>query len=323
MLYRLYSLVVDSEEPLPGALCPAGTPADVRVDGRSARALSSSPQWFSRRRLPTGESWLSVAKVGEGYLLRFHELADFIVTRSGREVSCTPAPLTPPETLRHLLLDHVIPMIVNLSGREALHASAVLTSQGVIALVGPTGSGKSTLAGSFLVAGDPLLSDDCLALSEEGSSIRAIPAYPGLRLWRDARTWLFKEEGGGVAVAHYTTKQRVPIETSPRTYCAGPQALGRAYLLASSPDPETVKVETQHLGPREALVALIRSAFRLDTTDGAMLARQLRLLSRVVSKVPVRRLVFPRSLERLAIIRETILADLQDQPGSHPCREPA
>ncbi len=320
MLYRLYSLVVASEDPLPGVLCPAGTAADVWIDRRPPRALSSSPpRWLSHRRLPTGEPWLSVAKVGKGYLLRFHELADFMVTRSGRDVSCSPAAGTPPETLRHLLLDQVIPLIVNLSGREALHASALSTPGGAIALVGPTGSGKSTLAGSFLAAGYPLLSDDCLVLAEHGSSVRAVSAYPGLRLWRDARTWLFKEDGDDTAVAHYTTKRRVRIEASPRTYRAEPQTLGRVYLLASSPDPE--RVEIQPMTAREGLVALIRAAFRLDTTDGAMLTRQLRLLARVVSTVPVRRLVFPRVFERLAAVRETIIADLEGPVGSSPWQE--
>lgn len=312
MLCSLYSLTVDSEEPLPGLVCAPGCPADLRVKRRSSWALPAlRPQWFSERRLPGGERWLSVAKVQEGYLLRFDGLADFLVSRSGGEVSCVAGLEIPLETLRHLLVDQVIPTVLTLRGREALHASGVLTPLGAVAFVGPTGSGKSTLAGSFLAAGDPLLSDDCLALREDGGRIRAIPAYPGLRLWQDARTWLFGDDRASEAVAHYTAKQRVPIETEPGTYCAEPQALARVYLLASSAPPEDGRIEIQHLPARESLLVLIRSAFRLDTTDRATLARQFRFLFRVVSEVPVRRLVFPRKLDVLRAIRRMILADLE------------
>ncbi len=311
MLRSLYSLAVDGENALLGLVCGAGSSADVRVERRSSWALSGSrPQWFSERRLPGGERWLSVAKVGEGYLLRFHGLADFLVSRSGGEVCYVAGSEAPLETLQHLLVDQVIPLVLTLRAREALHASGVLTPQGAIAFVGPTGSGKSTLAGSFLAAGDSLLSDDCLALGDQGGRIHAIPAYPGLRLWQDARAWLFGDARSSEAVAHYTVKQRVPIERELGTYCAEPQVLARVYLLASSALPEDGRIEIQHLPARESLLVLIRSAFRLDTTDRATLARQFRFLSRVVSEVTVRRLVFPRKLEVLRAIRETILADL-------------
>jgi hypothetical protein len=312
MLRCLYSLAVDSEEPLLGLACAADSPADVRVERRSSWALPGSrPEWFSERRLPGGARWLSVAKVQEGYLLQFEGLADFLVSRSGGDVSCVAGSEIPSETMRHLLVDQVIPMVLTLRGREALHASGVLTPQGAVAFVGPTGSGKSTLAGSFLTAGDSLLSDDCLALGEHGGRIDAIPAYPGLRLWPDARAWLFGENGVRDAVAHYTTKERVRVETEPGTYCAEPQALARVYLLASSAPPEEGRIEIQHLPARETFLVLIRSALRLDTTDRAALARQFRFLFRVVSEVPVRRLVFPRKLEVLHAVREMILADLE------------
>lgn len=263
--------------------------------------------------LPGGKRWLSCAKVDRGYLLRFHGLADFFIRGDGQEIVCCPRPELPPHTTRHLLLDQVIPLVMNLKGREALHASAVLTPEGVVAFVGLTGSGKSTLAGSFVRVGYSLFSDDCLALVERHQGINAIPAYPGLRLRRDALAWLFGNDGAHTSVAHYTDKHRVAIGTAPVGYCAEPGPLVRLYALT---DPAEAKGKTgiaiDRLSPRDKLMALIRSAFRLDITDPAMLTRQLCFLARVVSIVPVRRLLFPRDFRRLPAVREAILADLKE-----------
>ena len=116
------------------------------------------------------------------------------IDKKGSEIICMPRPGIPEDTIQHLLLDQVIPLVINLRGGEALHASAILTPQGVIAFAGPAGSGKSTLAGSFLLSGYQHVSDDCLALSEKDQEIYAIPAYPGLRLWDDALSYLFGRE---------------------------------------------------------------------------------------------------------------------------------
>ncbi len=109
-----------------------------------------------------------------------------------------PKPGIPEDTIQHLLLDQVIPLVINLRGGEALHASAVLTSYGVVAFAGPAGSDKSTVAGSLLKEGYPFVSDDCLTLLEKNQEIYTIPAYPGLRLWDDAREHLFGENGSEV-----------------------------------------------------------------------------------------------------------------------------
>lgn len=220
---------------------------------------------------------------------------------------------SPPDTIQHLILDQVIPLVINLKGGEALHASAVLTPQGVVAFTGTTGSGKSTLAGSFLLAGYSFLSDDCLALLENGEDIYSIPAYPGLRLWRDAQKCLFGDNGTPTAVAHYTDKRRVEIEKITDAYCAEPQPLKRLYTIADpSEAKEKADIVIKPLSPRESFMALVRCAFRLDITDHTMLKRQFHFLERVASRVSVRRLIFPRDFKLLPAVREAIINDLND-----------
>ena len=78
--------------------------------------------------LPDKEPWLNFAKMDGGYLLRFSEFADFFVSNDGSELKFMPIQPVPEETIQHLLLDQVIPLVINLRGGEALHASAILTS---------------------------------------------------------------------------------------------------------------------------------------------------------------------------------------------------
>jgi hypothetical protein len=314
MLYQIYGLVIASDDLLPRMPFAANTEADVQVRYASLLKPCLSPSdWFMKWYLPSGELWLSFAKMYGGYLLRFNELTDFFVRDCGREILCMSKPETPTETIRHLLLDQVIPMVINLRGNEALHASAVLTSQGLIAFIGSTGSGKSTLAGSFLNAGDSLLSDDCLPLVENNQGIYSIPAYPGLRLWGDALEYLFGDNGGHKSVAHYTDKRRVEIEKITGAFCAEPQPLKRLYTIAEPSDSKgKADIVIERLSPRESFMTLVRSAFRLDITDRDMLKRQFRFFERIASRISVRRLIFPRDFSLLPAVREAILTDLQN-----------
>jgi hypothetical protein len=268
---------------------------------------------FMQWSLPGGEPWLSCAKTDSGYLLRFNELADFTIDRNGREIVCMPRPGIPEDTLQHLLLDQVIPLVINLRGGEALHASAILTPRGVVAFAGPAGSGKSTITASLLKMGYPFVSDDCLTLQEKDQNIYAIPAYPGLRLWKDAEAHLFGDNGNKKSVAHYTSKLRVDIEEEPGSYSPAPKPFVQLYDIMNSPETdETSDITIERLSPRDSFMALVRCAFRLDITDNRMLRRQFCFLERVVSAVSVRRLIFPRDFTLLPAIQEAIFKDLRN-----------
>jgi len=312
MLYELYGLVVASDDPLPGLPCVAGANVDIRVRCTTPLLRSPSPSdWFMKRYLPNGKLWLSLARMNGDYLLRFNELADFFIGGGGREIAYLSKPGTPQETINHLLLDQVIPLVINLKGFEALHVSAILTSRGVVAFAGLTGWGKSTLAGSFLSKGYPLLSDDCLVLLEKGDHIYAVPAYPRLRLWGDALSCLLTKDGSRKPVAHYTQKCRVDIENN--IFSTKPQPLKRIYMIA---DPSEAKgrfdIKIERLFPQESFMTLVQCAFRLDITDRNMLIRQFHFLKRVASTVSVRRLIFPRDFNLLPAVREAIINDLND-----------
>jgi hypothetical protein len=259
-------------------------------------------------RLPSGEPWLSAARNDEGYLLRFHDHADFVMDGDGREIVCRYWREGATETLRHLLIDQVMPLALNLRGAEALHASAVLVDGQAIAFTGPTGAGKSTLAAAFGRAGHTVLADDCLGVIDGGAAFEVVPAYPELRLWRDALSYLDLDRHPAAPVADYSDKERFAFDASgvdpSRNY-----PLRAVYVLDedSREDGGTV---VRKMRPRETVIELIRSAFRFEVEDRVMLERQLGVFTRMAASLPVRRVSAPKDLERLPDLRDTIIRSL-------------
>lgn len=300
--HRAYGVVLESSvdlPELPRADEGEGEPA-IRVVFVDEPLPPPAP--FHVWTLPSGERWLECARLGTDYHLRFPGLADFVVARASREVRVRA--LAPLLTVRHLLLDQVLPLVFNALGRDALHATAVLTPRGAVAFAGETGAGKSTLAASFAELGCPTISDDCLLLDvSEEDGIRVVPAYPGVRLYEDSRRGVGDLHATG-RVADYSTKQRV---VSRGDFPRAPVPLRVIYHLAQSGEDAP---SSGPVPPSEAFVALTTSSFRLDVDDGPMLVRQMELFSRVVAAVPVRRLSVPRSFARLADARALVLREL-------------
>jgi hypothetical protein len=320
VLYRVCGLTVSSDtvlpELLPSPKAGQEVPVDVRVRLQgSSRSLPQPRTWVLSSSLDDGSPWASCAKTEGGYLFRFHGLADFFVDALGQEVESLFEAEASPATLRHLFLDQVLPLVLNLRGQDALHATSVLTSRGACAFIGPSGTGKSTLAGIFQLAGCPVLSDDCLVIKEESGHIMATPGYPGLRLLEDTLEAFRHNGGSALPVADYTSKLRITAGGQGGEFLADQRPLIRIYNLVRSAEPNGDKADAvpsiEPMSCGDAFMTLVSSVFRLDLTDRAMLVRQFHFLERVVSLVPVRRLNLPNALSFLPAVRDAVLADIE------------
>src|SRR5262249_9049026 len=162
---------VDSDVALPELPLTSSADADARanllVRLHVERRIAFDPNaTFLRTNNCEGQDWLICTRGDGGYVLRFVGLADFFVNESGDVVECCGIyGATVPEILRHLLLDAVIPRVLDLRGFDAIHATAVSIDGTACAFLGPAGAGKSTLATDFALTGTPLLGDDCVVLS--------------------------------------------------------------------------------------------------------------------------------------------------------------
>jgi hypothetical protein len=149
------------------------TPAQLRTtwDERGARTL-----W--RGRLGDGCE-LTVERGGAGDLLfSYGRRARFRLGPGRQLLQCAPA--RPGLDWQRVLLGKVLGNVSMLRGREALHAAAVESPHGVVAILAPSGAGKSTLALELMRRGWPLFADDALVLSAQRTRVIAYPATPHL-----------------------------------------------------------------------------------------------------------------------------------------------
>jgi len=215
------------------------------------------------------------------------------------------------KTLRHLLLDQVLPVLASDSTTNGFHAAAVMIDGRAVAFVGKTGRGKSTLTASFAAAGHPVITDDCLLLQAGPNGVEAVPTYPSLRLWADAVEALGRRLGRRKSVAEYSRKIRLTSgPRDPIPFCVNPAPLGCLYLLDKLGASRPARIES--LSQREAFIQLIQFAFRLDPHRAGNLASEMDSVAELTRLVPVRRLQIPWHLRALPSVRDAILQDIQD-----------
>jgi len=268
-----------------------------------------SARWFHRTRNPDGRIFLIRGRIDSGYLLRFPGYADFIIRDDGRDITCAPVrDGISSSTVRHLLLDHVMPLVLNLLGRDAIHASAVLHNGLVCAFAGDAGAGKSTLAASLVETGAGYFADDCLALEQSRDGIIALPAYQGVRLWKNSAAAIGLDEAESTIVAEYTSKVRL----TRGNFAPSPAPLGAVYFVQRhrGRGSKLRGIELESLSGSDAVVRLVEAAYRLDISDSVMLARQFGLLSEIAKNIPLRRLLVPNDIQRLRDVRRAIIDDL-------------
>ncbi|MDY0069749.1 MAG: hypothetical protein WDA10_11935 [Porticoccaceae bacterium] len=313
-MYAIFDTAVDSVIPLP-ELPPAsgGENRVIRIEWVEAPPPPGEGWAWHHWRDRHGTVTASCARLGGHYLLALPGVATFVIDPAGGLIGVdAPAELAP-STLRHGLLDQVIPMCLGQLGRQVLHASAVRLADGrVLGFVGESGLGKSTLAAAFAAAGASILTDDCLLIEPRGQGFAAIGNYPGMRLNEDSATRLLGGAGEPGSVAHHSAKSRLPAPgpTGP----TGADALSALFLLVE-PGGDDALWAAPLLGV-EDLLPLITQHFYLDVADKALLRTRFGQLQRLLeARLPLFRLTYPRRFERLPEVIDTILHQLPPARG--------
>ena len=307
MLYRFFDLVVGSNVDLGGTPLDGGVADCVFTVHDMPMRVTATPAWSVIYETPT--PWLSVAHDDDALLIRIHEMAEFRVGADGTRVDCHPLVALPAESVSHLFVDQVLPLLLARQGKLVLHASAVSTPHGVVAFIGETGLGKSTLAASFSVGGQPALTDDCLLVKEVDDRWVGCPSYGEAHLWPDVVEPLFGVGEATTPVAHYTDKRRVSLSRTPEPPGSGARRLCAVYALADGSEPVgRDHVRVRRLTKREAFHRFINNTFRAEfSLDRAR--HELETLTRLAAAVPMASLCYPRQLQFLPAVRRAVLRD--------------
>jgi len=306
--YSYAGLVLSSIFPLKEL--QIATEVDPDITFRLLSAPAPEPEtrdWLQQWRAERNCESLALAKTANGFLLRFRALADFSINNVGDWIGVWPASVTTSETIRHLLLDQVLPRVLALRHWIVFHASAVRVGDRAIAFTGETGSGKSTLVASFRIAGYPLLSDDSLVVTPGNGAALALPTYQSLRLWPETISAIFAELPRLECMAHYSSKQRVLLD--PTAEIRQQQLpLAALYVLAPEKEGEPPEISSTRLSPRDACLAIIHNTFQFDLTDCGRAADLLAKAGKIAQHLPTFRLTLARDYTCLPDVRTCIMS---------------
>lgn len=298
-MYRIFDGAVKCDFQLSGLPEVREAEADIRVKLEAGAVDESGYEWFHSWRETDGEVMLACARrAGEcesvEYLLRFPGLADFVI--SGDLIKCHPKPDCPEISLRHLVLDQVIPRLWAHWGNLVLHASAVKLRDGrVVAFIGESGWGKSTLAAALQARGSQLLSDDSVSLKPREEGVQIIPSYTGLRLLDDSISTLGLGAQDWANVSHYSDKRRlasaIPGQSSHLW-------LDTLYVMQEPRERQVLSIEA--VQGTEVFTTLIKRSFLLDINDRHCAVQQINEAGAVLRAVSdLKSLGYPREFEQL------------------------
>jgi hypothetical protein len=285
-VYELYGRALDSDMAFPELrqASPSTAPGY-----RFTRGLPPPHQgeWFVIWWRPDGDPWVRASKTPRGYRIQYCNCAEFDVDAvqrviAGETIDCSE------EMFRHFLVDQVAALAWSLES-TVLHASSVaIDGRALVAFAGPGGAGKSTLATALARHGHAIASDDALQVRVTDAGVRAVPAYPGVRLWNDSEAEVaagLAGDGRPEAVAKQRFNRGLPF--------SGEGTLVRLYVLDPAPASAT---RFERLTGRDAVVELVRQTYRLALDDRQALAREFAALAEVAARVGCWRLSYPRDL---------------------------
>lgn len=121
--------------------------------------------------------------LGSEHWMHLPGLASFRFSSRGDDIAVAVTSGERDELILEAYRRRVLPMAVQVRGREVMHASAILGPAGVVTFCGTTQSGKSSIAFGLSQRGYPLWADDMVAFEmSDGAAVGvSLPFRPRLR----------------------------------------------------------------------------------------------------------------------------------------------
>ena len=227
---------------------------------------------------------------GDSYWLEAPGAAIFAFTAGGGGVRAHA--LGPAEAVIDAFQSLALPMALQVSGFDVLHASAVAGQAGVVGFCGFSGTGKTTTALALSRRpGYALFSDDVIVLENDHGAVFAHP----LPFSSNVRPRTREVLGMG--------------DAPPPTGEAG-DPVPAAALVVLERVAEPGEASVRRLGAKEALPALVPHGFRFDATDIETRREFVRRYLALVASVPVLLARFVPSWETLDLFLDEIEAEV-------------
>jgi hypothetical protein len=209
------------------------------------------------------------------------------------------------------LVGPVLGLLLRLRGVNCLHASAVVIGDGAVAFVGAAGSGKSTTAAALARRGCAVISDDIVAIQESRGVFYVLPAYPFICLLPSSVEMIEGYSGALPAFTPNWEKQCLNLADPGLRFEQRSQPFRAIYLLDDAITDTPLRV--QSVPAREALVELVTNSYATRAMDGRTHASEFPVLARLVSSVPLRRIVGHLQARNLDHLCQLVVDNLQDR----------
>jgi len=255
---------------------------------------------------PLSDGWQRSAVLHDGSAYASWEsVGEFLVAADGRRIECRPMERCSIESFQVYMLGQALSFALVNQHLEPLHATVVEIEGEGVAFLGGSAFGKSTVAASFLRAGHRLLTDDLLVLRERGGTIWAYPGPPRIKVFPDV-AGRFLDGRNGAQMNADTGKLIIALDA--RQTCTRPLPIRAMYVLTSPREAgRRPTVTSEALSARESFIELVKSTFNRRLAGARRMERQFTAAARLTNAVPIRRLTYPRQIERLADIHDIVL----------------
>ena len=257
--------------------------------------------WRNRR----GGVVASGFRHGGQYWMHWPYLATFGFSLDDSFITAFPEVAAPVDLIWDTYRRSVLPMALQAMGLEALHASAVLASSGVIAFCAASETGKSTVAFGLHRRGFSQWSDDGVVFQTDRTSMTTLPLPFEVRL-RSGSEEIFGND--------------VPLATRFRDNGPGDQMHSVPAALTAICVLTRVErtlfdgpARIERVLPAEAFRAVLAHAHTFDPFNGPRREQMLRTYLDLVARVPIFEARFAPAREQVEALLDTLVGGLAIQ----------
>lgn len=297
---------------------PPGQAIDLRIVlGSLGRFGDVDPATYTPYRHrpaddPSAPPSVRVARGADGHFrVTYSDGAQFAIDATASEIfGITGGQLTLDDLLVYLQ-GPVLGFVLRLRGVTCLHASAAILDGRAFAVLGRGGIGKSTSAAIFAGLGLPILTDDVLALADRTTSFDVQPGLPRILLWSESVRELYGDPEALPRIVDTWDKRYLDLTLPAYRFGRESTRLHALYVLGERL-PGGAPTEITPLRGAEAAAQLLANTYANDLLDTAMRARELEVLGRLASRLPLRLVRAPDDRGKARETCAAILADLRD-----------
>lgn len=280
------------------SVAPRRYASSLIIDGTEAETI------LPDLRAPGVEVWRDtagmVAAVGYRHAgqrcLGVPYVGTFKFTDASVEIRLTRAASASDELVEDAFHRIAVPLALQLRAVQVLHASAVVSADGVVALCGRSGAGKSTLAYGLSRRGLTLWADDALAFESSHNGLQAIPLPFRMRLRAASAQWFDDLE-----------HQKGSELSAPWDVGVGPQSFRALFVLERATGTTSDdQVDIVRLAPVDAFAAVLPHAYYLALDDEQLNQRLLASYLVLAERLPVLVLRYPPRLTMVEDIARLI-----------------